>query len=85
MGGWVLKMKLMLSQLSTKLELKLKLKLSLAINFDFFSLLNLVCHDMTKMTDFVFPKVLRIMQILKRDDNWMNIFHKKKKSHYLQK
>ena len=29
--GWVLKMKLMLSQLSTKLELKLKLKLSLAI------------------------------------------------------
>ena len=33
MGGWVLKMKLMLSQLSTKLELKLKLKLSLAIVF----------------------------------------------------
>ena len=30
-GWWVLKMKLMLSQLSTKLELKLKLKLSLAI------------------------------------------------------
>ena len=31
MGGWVLKMKLMLTQLSTKLELKLKL--SLAIKF----------------------------------------------------
>ena len=30
-GGWVWKMKLMLTQLSTKLELKLKLKLSLAI------------------------------------------------------
>ena len=30
MVGWVLKMKLMLTQLSTKLELKLKLKLSLA-------------------------------------------------------
>ena len=30
-GGRVLKMKLMLSQLSTKMELKLKLKLSLAI------------------------------------------------------
>ena len=29
-GWWVLKMKLMLSQHSTKLELKLKLKLSLA-------------------------------------------------------
>ena len=29
--GWVLKMKLMLTQLSTKWELKLKLKLSLAI------------------------------------------------------
>ena len=30
MDGWVLKMKLMLTQLSNKLELKLKLKLSLA-------------------------------------------------------
>ena len=29
-GGWVWKMKLMITQLSTKLELKLKLKLSLA-------------------------------------------------------
>ena len=29
--GWVLKMKLMLTQLSAKLELMLKLKLSLAI------------------------------------------------------
>ena len=33
MSGWVLKMRLMLSQLSTKLELKLKLKLSLATSF----------------------------------------------------
>ena len=29
--GWVLKMKLMLTQLSTKLELKLKLKLKLSL------------------------------------------------------
>ena len=31
-GGWVLKMKLMLSQLSTKLELKLKLTLKLKLS-----------------------------------------------------
>ena len=32
-GGWVLKMKLMLSQLSTKLELKLKLSLAKFVDF----------------------------------------------------
>ena len=49
-GGWVLKMKLMLSQLSTKLELKLKLKLSLAkvrvelpLGFTKFPIISLNC------------------------------------------
>ena len=52
-GGLVLKMKLMLTQLSTKLELKLKLKLSLAkglLNFTFFKHLNQFCFSPLEMS-----------------------------------
>ena len=56
MGGWVLKMKLMLSQLSTKLELKLKLKLSLAIVIKNILAQNLPSLKFKRTFEIEFPK-----------------------------
>ena len=60
MGGWALKMKLMLTQLSTKLELKLKLSLATSLQLDIDVLLTIIIRKLNEMSAMFYGMEMHI-------------------------